>query len=190
MKSKILFIAIIVLQTITAFSQDMATLKTEALKSYKASVTMNFDDIFETTYPKLFDVIPKDQMKEMFSQMMENEQFTLKLVEVEPNFSFSEIKTVENKKFCIINHRNALVMTFKSPIVEVEEMKNSFKEIMGAETIDFDKATNSFRVESRAILLAVSDELTKGTWKFLNKDKDNVIFAMVFNDKIQKELGF
>ena len=69
MKSKILFIAIIVLQTITAFSQDMATLKTEALKSYKASVTMNFDDIFETTYPKLFDVIPKDQMKEMFSQM-------------------------------------------------------------------------------------------------------------------------
>lgn len=190
MKSKILFIAIFVLQTVTGFSQDMNTLKTEALKSYKAGANMNYDVIFETTYPKLFDIIPKEQMKEMFSQMMENEQFVLKLVEVEPNFSFSEIKTVENKKFCVIDHRNVMVMTFKSPVTEVEEMKSSFKEIMGAETIEFDKATNSFRIESRATLLAVSDELTNGTWKFLNKDKDNVIFAMVFNDKIQKELGF
>ena len=48
MKTKILFFAFFLFQTITIFAQDMASLKTEALKSYKASVNMNFDAIFES----------------------------------------------------------------------------------------------------------------------------------------------
>ena len=92
MKSKILFFVFFLFQTITVLAQDMASLKTEALKSYKASVNMNFDDIFATTYPKVFDIIPQDQMKMMFGKMMENEQFSIKLVEVEPGFTFGEIK--------------------------------------------------------------------------------------------------
>ena len=30
---------------------------------------MNFDAIFETTYPKVFDIIPQEQMKKMFGQL-------------------------------------------------------------------------------------------------------------------------
>ncbi len=82
MKTKILFFAFFLFQTIAVLAQDMASLKTEALKSYKASVNMNFDDIFATTYPKVFDIIPQDQMKKMFGQMMENEQFSIKLEQV------------------------------------------------------------------------------------------------------------
>ena len=189
MKTKILFFAFFLFQTIAVLAQDMASLKTEALKSYKASVNMNFDDIFATTYPKVFDIVSQDQMKAMFGQMMENEQFSIKLVEVEPNFSFGEIKKIEGKTFCFIDHNNVMSMTFKEPMEDAESMIEIFKSSMSAEKVTYDKATNSFRIEMRSTLIAVADDLTKNQWKFLNKDKENKMFSMLFDAKILKALG-
>ena len=189
MKTKILFIAFFIFQTIAVLAQDMTSLKTEALKSYKAGVNMNFEAIFETTYPKVFDIVSKDQMKMMFGQMMENEQFSIKLVEVEPNFSFGEIKKIEGKTFCFIDHNNVMSMTFKEPMEDAESMIEIFKSSMSAEKVTYDKATNSFRIEMRSTLIAVADDLTKNKWKFLNKDKENKMFSIIFNEKIVKALG-
>jgi hypothetical protein len=189
MKSKILFVALLLFQTIAVVAQDMASLKTEALKSYKASVTMNFEDIFDTTYPKVFDIIPQEQMKKMFGQMMENEQFSIKLVEAEPNFSFGEIKKIEGKSFCMVNYNNVMSMKFKQPMDDAEAMVDIFKTSMEADKVTYDKLTNTFRIELRATLIAVADELTKNKWKFLNKDKENKMFSMIFNEKIVKALG-
>lgn len=189
MKTKILFFAFFLFQTITIFAQDMASLKTEALKSYKASVNMNFDAIFETTYPKVFDIVSQDQMKAMFGQMMENEQFSIKLVEVEPNFSFGEIKKIEGKSFCMISYNNVMNMKFKEPMDDAESMIDIFKSSMEADKVTYDKLTNTFRIEIRSTLIAVADDLTKNQWKFLNKDKENKMFSMLFDAKIVKALG-
>lgn len=189
MKTRILFFALFLFQSITLLAQDMASLKTEAIKSYKAGVSLNFDAIFETTYPKVFDIISKDQMKAMFAQMMENEQFSIKLVEVEPNFSFGEIKKIEGKTFCLIDHNNVMTMKFNEPMEDAESMTNIFKSSMNAEKVTYDKATNTFRIEMRSTLIAVADELTKNKWKFLNKDKDNKLFSMIFDEKIVKALA-
>ena len=189
MKTKILFFVFFLFQTIAVLAQDMASLKTEALKSYKAGVNMNFDDIFATTYPKVFDIIPQEQMKMMFGQMMENEQFSIKLVEVEPNFSFGEIKKIEGKTFCFIDHNNVMSMTFKEPMEDAESMIEIFKSSMSAEKVTYDKATNSFRIEMRSTLIAVADDLTNNQWRFLNKDKENKMFSMLFDAKIVKALG-
>lgn len=189
MKSKFLFVVLFLFQTIAVLAQDMASLKTEALKSYKASVNMNFDDIFATTYPKVFDIIPQDQMKKMFGQMMENEQFSIKLIEVEPGFSFGEIKKIEGKTFCLIGHNNVMTMKFNEPMEDAESMTDIFKSSMNAEKVTYDKATNTFRIEMRSTLIAVADELTKNQWKFLNKDKDNKLFSMIFDEKIVKALA-
>ena len=189
MKTRILFFALFLFQSITLLAQDMASLKTEAIKSYKAGVSLNFDAIFETTYPKVFDIVSQDQMKAMFGQMMENEQFSIKLVEVEPNFSFGEIKKIEGKTFCFIDHNNVMSMTFKEPMEDAESMIEIFKSSMSAEKVTYDKATNSFRIEMRSTLIAVADDLTKNQWKFLNKDKENKMFSMLFDVKILKALG-
>jgi hypothetical protein len=189
MKSKILFFVFFLFQTIAVLAQDMASLKTEALKSYKASVNMNFDAIFETTYPKVFDIIPQEQMKTMFGQMMENEQFSIKLVEVEPNFSFGEIKKIEGKSFCMVNYNNVMTMKFKQPMDDAESMTDIFKSSMEADKVTYDKLTNTFRIEMRSTLIAVADDLTKNQWKFLNKDKENKMFSMLFDAKILKALG-
>ena len=189
MKSKIIFCAIFTLQVITGFAQDMTRLKSGALKSYKAGVAMDFNNIFETTYPKLFDIISKAEMKVMVPEVLENEQYIIKYVEVDPKFNFGKIKNIEDKNFCVIKHNNVFIMTFKSPVDDVKEMTDTFKKILNADVMTFDKKTNSFRVESKATMIGIPDDITNNEWKFMTLDANNQIFPMIFNEKIQKELG-
>ena len=189
MKIRLLAFTFFLFQTLAVLAQDLNSLKSEALRSYNASIKMNFDDIFDTTYPKVFDIVAKDQMKQMFGQMMDNEQFSIKLVEVDPKFSFGEVKKIEDKTFCIITYNNVMEMTFKTQMEDGEAMVDVFKSNMEAEKVTYNKLTNTFKIELRATLIAVADGLTNNKWKFLNKDKDNKMFLMIFNDKIQKQLG-
>jgi hypothetical protein len=80
-------------------------------------------------------------------------------------------------------------MKFKQPMDDAEAMVDIFKTSMEADKVTYDKLTNTFRIELRATLIAVADELTKNKWKFLNKDKENKMFSMIFNEKIVKALG-
>lgn len=188
MKKIILLIALVISSAFSA-AQDMASLKIEAKKAYESSANMNYDAIFETTYPKVFDIIPKEQMKTMFEQMMSNEQFTIKLVQVEPHFSFGAIKKIGKQNFCLIDHDNVMEMTFNEPMDDAEMMVDIFKSTMKAEEVTFNKENNSFRIKLRSTLIAVADELTNYKWKFLNKDKENKLFTMIFDETVKSELG-
>jgi len=171
-------------------AQGMNVLKVEALKAYKAGASINYDAIFETKHPKVFDIIPREQMKQMMEQMMETEQFAIKMVETTPNFTFGEIKKVGTKNFCMIDHDNVMRMTFVEPMGDdVNMMIDIFKTSMDAKEVTFDEATNSFTIKIRATLIAVADEVTNNKWKFLNKDKENRLFAMIFDEETKKALG-
>ena len=189
MKKSILLIAFLISTTFSAIAQDLTTLKVEAKKTYESSANMNYDAIFETTYPKVFDIVPKEQMKEMFEQMMSNEQFTIKLVQVEPNFKFGAIKKIGKQTFCLVDHDNVMEMTFNEPMEDGEMMTEIFKSSMEAEEVTYNKEKNMFRIKLRSTLIAVADELTNNKWKFLNKDKENKLFTMIFDEKVKTELG-
>ncbi|CAM4070766.1 MULTISPECIES: hypothetical protein [Flavobacterium] len=189
MKSKFIFLSILFICTIQSFSQNVENLKKEALKAYKAGATTDFELIFDTTYPKVFDIISRESMKQMFNQMMENEQFSIKVIEVEPNFSFGEIKKIGKQTFCLVDHNNVMNMKFKAPMEDAEAMIELFKNSMDAKNVTFDEKENQFKIELRSTMIAVADELTENKWKFLNKDKENRLFTMIFDEKVKTELG-
>lgn len=189
MKNKIIIAVLFILTSLTTFAQDLNTLKTEALKAYKAASNMDYDQIFETTYPKVFDIVPKESMKGMFEQMMKNEQYSIQLIEVLPEFTFGDIKKIDNKTFCLVDHNNVMEMTFKEPMEDAEMMIDIFKTNMDAKEVTYDKTKNAFTIKLRSTLIAVADDLTNQKWKFLNKDKDNKLFSMIFDENIKTSLG-
>ena len=73
---------------------------------------------------------------------MENEQFSIKLVEVEPDFSFGEIKKIEDKSFCFVDYNNVMIMKFKAPMEDADSMVGIFKSSMEADKVTYDKASN------------------------------------------------
>lgn len=177
------------LSTLSSVAQDKESLKKEANKAYVAAANLDFDKIFETTYPKVFEIVPKEQMKKMFSQMMDNPEFSIKLIEVDPEFTFGDIKKIKNQTFCVIEHNNKMKMIFKEALDEPEMMTDIFKSSMGATEVLYDKTDKSYLISIRSTMIAVADETTKNEWKFLNKDKGDKMFDMIFSEEVKKELG-
>lgn len=191
MKTKMKKIILSILFTLNlgfTFAQDLETLKTEAQKSYKAGSNLDYDAIFETTYPKVFDIVSKDMLKASFDQMFNNDDFKIELVEVEPNFSFGEIQKIGEQTFCLIDHDTKMIMTFKEKLEEVEMMTDLFKASMKAEEVTFNEEENAFHIKVRSTLIGISDEVTNHTWKFMNKDKNNQLSKMIFSDEVIEKL--
>ena len=89
----------------------------------------------------------------------------------------------------MIDYENVMLMKFKTPMEDADAMIAIFKKSMETEKVTFDKENNEFKIEHRSTFIGISDELTENKWKFLNKDKENQLFNMLFNEKVKTALG-
>jgi hypothetical protein len=54
----------------------------------------------------------------------------------------------------------------------------------------FEKDRNSFFIEGNSTMIAISDEYTKGTWKFINYSKRQTADSeMIVGKEAMKQLG-
>ncbi|MBD3725110.1 MAG: hypothetical protein IE891_10155 [Flavobacteriaceae bacterium] len=186
---KIILSVLLILSISLTFAQDLENLKTEANKAYVAGAKMDFDAIFETTYPKVFEIVSQDMMKMAFDQMFNNVDFSIKLVQVEPDFNFGDFIKIGNQTFCMIQHNNKMIMTFNNKVDNANMMVDIFKSSMKTENVTFNEEENAFHITMRSTLIGVSDELTNNQWKFINKDENNQLSKMIFSEEVIKTLG-
>lgn len=174
----------------TTFAQDLASLKSESQKMFDASLILDFEKMLDFTYPKVFDIAPKDQMLEMMTNTFENEQMSIKIEKIDPKFSFGEIQKIDKQVFCKFSHDNKMKLTFKNDIQGSEEMIiEMLKENTGATDVNYDVKTKSFNATLRVNVLAIADELTKNNWKFITLEKEKAMLSMLFSEDIIKQLG-
>ena len=187
---KFKFTLIITLLSIIGFAQDLASLKSESQKMFDASLTLDFEKMLDFTYPKVFDIAPKDQMLEMMTNTFENDQMSIKLEKIDPKFSFGEIQKIDKQVFCKFSHDNKMKLIFKNDIAGSEEMiVDMLKENTGASDVSYDDKTKSFNATLRVNVLAIADDLTKNNWKFITLEKDKAMLNMLLSEDIIKQLG-
>lgn len=192
MKKQIIFLLACILFTTISFSQDLNALKAEIQKTYDATIALNYDKILDYTYPKLYKLVPRDKMKEaLIATFNGTDEMKVKILAVDPNFNYGEIKTIDDQKICLVKHNLSMEITLNETLEEedVEMMIDLLKSSMETEDITFDKKKTTFKINKIATMIAISDELTKNQWRFLNKDKENKLMAMLLNKKVVKELG-
>ena len=171
-------------------AQNIDALKINANKVYDCTAKQDFNCILDLSYPKLFSIAPRETMLEVLKNSFGgNPDFKIKMITVDPNFQYGEIKKIENKTFCVIKHNNAMTMTFTEKIETPDMYISLFKESMKTDDITFDEKTNSINIKLISTMIAVADDTTKNEWRFLNDDKSGKIFSLIFNDNIKKELG-
>ena len=170
---KKLFLILAFLATSIGFSQTLQSLKADTQKMYEASYNMNYDEVTSFTYPKVFELIPKEKMLEILEQTFNNESMRVRLVTVDPKFVYSEIQNIENKNVAIVNYNNAMRIIFEQKMTEEEgtKMLENFKNSGNYTVTKFEKERNAFYLEGPATMIAVADETTKNEWKFLNYEK-------------------
>jgi hypothetical protein len=187
---KIKVAILFVLVSFFGFSQSLESMKIEVQKIYDLTIEKKFDIVLESTYPKIFEVVPKKAMKEAMNSMFDNEQMTLTIEKVNPDFTFGEILIIQGSKYCIIEHNNKMTMKFKEELGEGKEfILTSLNESMTGYKVTLNEKTEVFTVNGKAKMIAISDEFTNGSWKYVNYNGESPMMEKVLGKEVLQKLG-
>lgn len=187
------FVIFLILIGFPSFSQSLENLKIAANKIYQANYLMDFEAILSYSYPKMTENIGSDIFLEKIEKHHENGEYRLRLQLEKVPFTFSSIKVLEGKSFCVITCRNPIRYTFETKLTtETATAKTDWlKETNKTKEVTFEPARNSFNVRKTTTFVAVADETTNKQWKFFNFDDpiQYESFQQLFSDSLKKELG-
>ena len=185
---KLLLIALLLAAPLCMDAQDKASLEQNAQKMMDFTVSKDFSALLDLTYPKLFEIVPREQMMQALSGMMNGDDIKVELLPTPPNFKFGDIKKIENGTYCLVEHDLAMKMIYADTTIDPDMMISIFKEGLDTEDVTYDKAQNAYIIKKRAQIIAVADAATGGKWTFVNNDGGKLI-PMIFPDNVRKELG-
>jgi hypothetical protein len=149
---------------------------------------MNLEKILDYTYPKLFTIVTREQMKEALKSSFETEDFSatldsVKLVSILPVFK------TKDGQYAKIKHTMLMRMKFK------EEMDSADGNIMiplmeegfGKGNVRFDKITNTVIAFINSEMVAIKDEFSP-VWSFVNYDTENTMVTLLFSKEVIEKL--
>lgn len=165
-------------------------MKIDLQKIYDLTIEKKYDIILESTYPKVFDIVPKKAMIDAMNQMFDNDQMTITIEKVNPEFTFTEIMVINGGKYCVIEHNNRMTMKFKEELGESKEfVLASLNENMTGYKVTLDEKTETFTVDGKAKMIAISDKLTNETWKYINFNGESPMMEKVLGKEVLGKLG-
>jgi hypothetical protein len=176
---------IFLLAGIQQLSAQEAAIKSR-LKTYiNATNAEEWDKVLDMVYDKLFETVPKEQMKQLFSQMstmglkMEVKEYTIA--------SLSETMKDEGTDFVIVqyNAHEKLTMTgpqFSNEMV-IQQMQSQFTTMYGEGNVTYDKESNSFTLQGVKTMLAATAS-GSSDWKFIEYNVSNPMQAQLFEQII------
>ncbi|HOZ75670.1 MAG TPA: hypothetical protein PLS51_08565 [Flavobacterium sp.] len=186
------FFLCLFLLSLSCFSQNTA-LKTATVAIYNANYTMDFDAIAELTYPKIYEAQGKPAFVTKLDNDYLNDEFRMRIQMESSVFSYSDIKKIDGKTFCVVTYKNPARVFFEKKVAAAEATAKAatLKEHYRANEVLFEPKRNSFNVKRISKLVAILDETTKGQWRFINFDdpSQRTAFETLFGADVKKELG-
>jgi len=167
------------------------TLEAEALQYFEFVETNNSEGVINYMHPKVFETIPKAQMKAGMDQMLDNEEMKIEFLSSEIN-KMSDIIENKGNAYVNINYTNEMRMIFLSEKDKSVEEKTAFMDFIkktmetqfGADNVISDAENLALIVTVKSHLYAVYNEVFGG-WKFVGNDD---VMAKVINTIIPEKI--
>lgn len=185
-------ILLLLLSSIQVFSQVKETKEAElhgmVKRMFNDMNNRDYDAILEMTHPKVFEMVPKEQMKELLKSMFEgNEEFIIDIPKTAPEYKLSKVyKGKKNDlQYAFTSYDLKMKMTFKNQEFD-KESKEVMKSIMATQGMDVtfisNNAVDVFMTDRITILLKDID--TKSKWVMLNYDPDSPMFYKILSSEV------
>jgi len=129
------------------------------------------DNALDYSNPKLFEIIPREQMKNLMEAVykMPNIEFKTGV----PTFlKFDEVKKIENVnyvKFYIISPIEMKFKDIENSEEKVLQMTKNFETKFGVGNVKFDKESGFYKINAEKVIIANSDDNLLD-WKFVTVD--------------------
>jgi hypothetical protein len=135
------------------------------------------DKVLDYTYPKVFNIIPRDQFSELIKGVYDTDDFSSVLDSVKLDTIFNIVK-INDASYAIARHSMLMKMKYKEPITkkDADLLVPGMEEQFGEGNVRFVKATNSLHVFIISYMIAIKDELSP-KWTFINFDLKNPVFV-------------
>lgn len=150
-----------------------------------ANRAMNMEKVLDYTYPKLFSIVPREQLAEVLKNAFDNEAMTIQLDSLKVDKVYPVFK-VENGSFAKILYSMNMLMKMKAP-GSAKAVADAMKGQFGEDKVVVDTATNIVKVRMSSPMVAVKDELAKD-WCFVNLRDEDPLMTQLFSEAVRKQL--
>jgi len=177
------------------YSQEDPRLKERLDSLLVATQTFDYDRILDLTYPKLFKVVDRDQMKSVLRQSFENNLFTIALDSIF-FLKMSAVIKVDESEYVKVKHNMVLIFTF-SDTSKTEEnlgmqevMAGSLEGKYGEGNVHYDKQKQKVIIRTQPIMIGVK-ESESGEWTFVNAgdESNEMMMNFLFSEAVRQKLG-
>lgn len=187
--SKIVLLFLITLASLNSVAQtDNQSLNDMAKKMFDSTNERDFDALLGMTYPKIYDIVPKETMKTMFVSMFEGtDEMSIDLPKLTPEYTLSELFSDKetNTDYAFLTYDMSMSMTFKKQGFDKDGQKmmtNMFKAQGMEAEFETDKKVNVSAPNRMVIFL--KNEISNGKWTMLNYDTNSPIFSQMLSANI------
>jgi hypothetical protein len=189
---KITWLLVIACFAAPATAQEDTALTNRLLKVLEHTRAMDMEKVLDYTYPKLFTIVPREQMLEALKSSYDTEEFVIGLDSVEIDTIFPAF-IIEGASYALIRHTMLMRMKYKEPLdtadtEDQELLALGMEQQFGEGNVRFDKEKNSLNIFMLSDMVAIKDSFAK-EWCFVNFEEDNpTMLKMLFSDKVLDKL--
>ncbi|MBC6490797.1 hypothetical protein ACFSQD_16470 [Flavihumibacter stibioxidans] len=190
---KTLFVLAWMICAVTAHSQtaaDSAALVQRLDEFMKANSVLDIPKVIDYTYPKLFELAPKETIIEAMKNSFDNEEIkitmdSLAVVKIHPVFALN------NGMYSRIDYSMVMRMQFKKQLNMDQEQVNSaltaFRTQFGQKNVWYNETDKLFNIYQLTSMAALRDE-PKEKWTFVNIKKDDPMMMQLLDKALIEKL--
>ena len=153
--------------------------------------TKEYEKILDYTYPKLFDIVPREALVESLQENFDTDEFSIQLdsIELDPIFP---VFVIRDTSYVVAKHTMLMKMMYKEPFdtanAESTQMLVNLMEIrFGKGNVRFDKINNSLNIYLKPDVVGIKAK--SDSWTFVNLNEDNpLMLGMLFNAAVVEKL--
>ncbi|MCJ7933751.1 MAG: hypothetical protein MUW56_08980 [Chryseobacterium sp.] len=150
----------------------------------------DYDGMLNMTHPAIFEKVDRKAMTDGFKKLFEgNDEFQIEMVDMDKNtFSVSDIFTAEdNIKYAFTVYPMKMKMIFLKEKFD-EDKKNMMLGILVAQGMKAKFLNDtSLEMSKLSMILALNDKTTGNSWKYLNYDEANPLYASIVPTEVMKK---
>jgi len=192
MKRIFIFISLVLLLQITLSAQVDQRLKERLDSTLMATKAMDFERVMDFTYPKLFTIVPREQLLNMMKEAFQANEFQISLDSLEI-IRINPVFTTEEGQFSLIRHKMTMFMKINPAELEGDstESRHMIAEMIkmqfGDDNVVYEKETQTLKIKILADMVAVKDNYAP-EWCFVNFKNDDELSSLLFSKSVLDKL--
>lgn len=179
---------------VTGYSQQDTALVNRLNQMLKLTQLKDLEKIMDYTYPKLFEIMPRELMIASLKETYESDEFSIELDSVNVLTIFP-VFVINDTSYVKVRHSMLMKMKFKEPADTSDSQGNNMLvSILGQKygqgNVRYDAIANSLNILMKPDMVGIKDK-TSNKWTFANFDEDTpamleLLFSKAVLDKLKE----